>query len=182
MHHNLIALVMSQTPFVFIFVRRSAASTVEIFRSLVSNHAEVDVLKAVSAGSVTAIDGLPGTSANSNDNGHGGGEEGGGEEEGGTVPAGYYDEAARPNNNSSSSSKPAAVASSKTTEVPEDSARASAREILLSLPGVSVHNFRDIMNNVNNLAELSTMTEQQLTPLIGPVNAKKLVTFFTQSA
>ncbi len=155
----------------------------EIFRSLVSNHAEVDVLKAVSAGSVTAIDGFPGTSANSNDNEN---EGGGGEEEVGTaVPAGYYDEAARPinsNSSSSSSGKAAAAASNKTAEVPEDSARASARDMLLSLPGISVHNFRDIMNNVNNLAELSNMTEQQLTPLIGPVNAKKLVTFFTQCA
>lgn len=149
----------------------------EIFRSLVSNHAEVDVLKAVSAGSVNAIDGPSGGSAHS---GNGGGEEG--EEDGGNAPAGYYDEAARPNTNSSSSKPTAVVSSKNNNEVPEDSARASAREILLSLPGISVHNFRDIMNNVNNLAELSTMTEQQLMPLIGPVNAKKLVTFFTQSA
>jgi hypothetical protein len=35
---------------------RSAASTVEIFRSLVGNHAEVDVAKAVAAGGVN--DGL----------------------------------------------------------------------------------------------------------------------------
>ncbi len=152
---------------------RSAVSTVEIFRSLVSNHAEVDVLKAVSAGSMTA-------SSHSDGSGNGNGAE----EEEEAAPAGYYDEAAHPGSKPPPCVVPsaAAAASSRSAEAPEDSARASARDILLSLPGISVHNFRDIMNNVNNLAELSAMTEQQLMPLIGPVNAKKLVTFFAQSA
>lgn len=152
---------------------------------MVSNHAEVDVLKAVSAGSVAAIDGPSAVSSLHSGGGGGGGSnsnDDGEEEEGGGVPAGYYDEAARPNSKPTAAAAVVSNNNNRNTEVPEDSARASAREILLSLPGISVHNFRDIMNNVNNLAQLSSMTEQQLTPIIGPVNAKKLVTFFTQSA
>ncbi len=62
----------------------------------------------------------------------------------------------------------------------EAQATAAAQEILLSLPGITVHNFREVMNSVENLSELSKMSEGQLTPLIGPVNAKKLFTFFRQ--
>ena len=98
------------------------------------------------------------------------------------VPAGYYDEAARPAKPVASTATAATGGSGKGAEVPEDSARASARDILLSLPGINVHNFRDVMNNVTNLAELSAMKEEQLVPLIGPINAKKLVAFFTQNS
>lgn len=56
------------------------------------------------------------------------------------------------------------------------------QNILLSLPGVNVQNYRSIMNSVADLAELSNMSVKQLTPLIGPVNAKKLFTFFMQSS
>lgn len=58
--------------------------------------------------------------------------------------------------------------------------RLTAQEILLSLPGINVHNFRDVMHHVTNLAELSALTEAELLPLIGPVNAPKLRKFFTQ--
>lgn len=50
--------------------------------------------------------------------------------------------------------------------------------MLLSLPGINTLNYRSIINNVENISELSEMTVEQLTPLIGPVNAKKLVGFF----
>ncbi len=99
------------------------------------------------------------------------------------APAGYYDEAvaaAATRKISSATNTPAS--GSKNSEAPEDSARASARDILLSLPGINVHNFRDVMNNVNNLAELSAMTEAQLASLVGPINAKKLFAFFAQNS
>jgi DNA excision repair protein ERCC-4 len=104
---------------------RSAAATVEIFKSIVASHEAVDVLKAVSVG------------ANSTDaTGAAAGE--------------------------------------------DNSAELAAQEILLSLPGINVQNFRKVMNNVESLAELSKMSQAQLTPLIGPVNAKKLYVFFRQ--
>lgn len=55
------------------------------------------------------------------------------------------------------------------------------QDILLSLPGINTNNFRAVMNSVTDLAQLSQMTVQQLTPLIGPINAKKLVSFFKQT-
>lgn len=55
-----------------------------------------------------------------------------------------------------------------------------AQNILLSLPGVNHNNFRDIMNHVNSLAELSKLGLKELEPLAGPVNAKKLYNFFRQ--
>jgi hypothetical protein len=37
------------------------------------------------------------------------------------------------------------------------------------------------MNNVTDIAELSRLSLQQLTPLIGPANARKLFSFFKQT-
>lgn len=173
-----IALLALCFPNLRILWSRSAASTVDIFRSLVTNHEEVDVEKAVSAGSladaflttnssVTATTTTAGATAVH-------GEEGDGAEEQACGPSGYYDEVVP---SSSSNSR-----SGMTAAAPEDSARTTAREILLSLPGINVHNFREVLNNVNCLADLSAMSEAQLQPLIGPVNAKKLYTFFTQSS
>jgi len=58
--------------------------------------------------------------------------------------------------------------------------RLAAMEILMSLPGINPQNYYEITKNVENIAELSQMSETMLTPLIGPINAKKLVTFFKQ--
>jgi hypothetical protein len=153
----------------------SAAHTVEIFRSLITNHEEVDVLKAVAAGSIAGIDGVGGPGAEFGDEGALAEGEGQG---------GYYDETQAPQQSRAKgrTSAASAVASGAGAEVSEDSARASAREVLLSLPGVNVHNYRDVMSAVTNLAELSTLSVEQLTPLVGPVNAKKLYTFFGQSS
>ena len=60
----------------------------------------------------------------------------------------------------------------------EKDARATARDMLLSLPGINVHNFRAVMDKVENIAELSTLSEKELATLIGSVNAKKLFNFF----
>jgi ERCC4-type nuclease len=60
--------------------------------------------------------------------------------------------------------------------------RYSAQEILLSLPGINSQNYRSLLSSekVNNLKDLSQMKEKELIPLIGPVNAKKLYSFFHQ--
>jgi DNA excision repair protein ERCC-4 len=63
----------------------------------------------------------------------------------------------------------------------EAEARLSAQEMLLSLPGITVHNFRGVMDSIRDIAELSTMSEAKLAPLIGPGNGKKLRAFFKQS-
>lgn len=175
--------------------RRSAASTVDIFRSLVSNHEEVDVEMAVSAGSLadaflttstSSASATTSTSASGPRDGGNGDEDGDGDGAGEQAgPAGYYDEQVLPGRHGGVAGMkpaPAGAAAGEVTAASEDSARTSAREILLSLPGINVHNFREVLNNVNCLADLSSMTEQQLQPLIGPVNAKKLHAFFTQSS
>jgi ERCC4-type nuclease len=51
-------------------------------------------------------------------------------------------------------------------------------DILRRLPGVSVHNIRSLLSQVNNLRELSEATLAQLTQWMGgSVAAKKLFTF-----
>lgn len=124
-----IALLALSFPNLKMLWARSAASTVEIFKTIASNHEPVDVQKAVAVGAV-----LTGDSDAQ-------GDAGGGE---------------------------------------DHEAATAAREILLSLPGINVHNFREVMNGVENLSELSKMSEVQLTPLVGPVSAKKLYAFFRQ--
>ena len=62
----------------------------------------------------------------------------------------------------------------------EQDHRLVAQEMLLSLPGINVHNIREVMNKVSNLAQLTKMSEVELTPIIGPGNAKKLVAFCRQ--
>ena len=59
-----------------------------------------------------------------------------------------------------------------------EAASNSAREMLLSLPGIDSKNYKLVMRNVKNIAELSKMNLHNLTPMIGPINAKKLVEFF----
>lgn len=118
----------------------------DIFRSLVSNHEEVDVSKAVAAGSLQ----FPAADAHCDAN------------------SDYI---------AGTGAGTVAAAASMSSE----DARSSAREVLLSLPGITVHNFRAVMAAVTNLAELSAMSEEQLRALIGQANAKKLYTFFGQS-
>lgn len=62
----------------------------------------------------------------------------------------------------------------------EEECRATAQDILLSLPGINVHNFRGVMDQVANLAALTKMSAADLTPLIGGANARKLVAFCKQ--
>lgn len=67
-----------------------------------------------------------------------------------------------------------------TDDSAEAEARAAACEMLASLPGINEQNCRAVQGSVRDIRELSAMTEQQLAPLIGPVNAKKLTAFFRQ--
>jgi len=52
-----------------------------------------------------------------------------------------------------------------------------ARDMLLNLPGVNVHNFRTVMGAVPSLAAWAGLDEEELGSLAGPVNGKKLHAF-----
>jgi DNA excision repair protein ERCC-4 len=62
----------------------------------------------------------------------------------------------------------------------EDEVNEAARDMLLRLPGVNVHNARRIMRECDSLAELSEMTRDELRKVAGPVAGQKLFTFFRQ--
>jgi len=51
------------------------------------------------------------------------------------------------------------------------------REILLQIPGLTVHNVRPIINNVQNLLELSRMAKEEIAELIGSSAAAKVHAF-----
>lgn len=53
----------------------------------------------------------------------------------------------------------------------------SAKDILLSLPGVTVHNFRTLMGRVNSVAELVALSLNELTALLGSASGCKLHEF-----
>lgn len=57
----------------------------------------------------------------------------------------------------------------------------SSMDVLKKLPGINEHNFRKVLAKVDTLAELSRLSLDELTQLIGKVCAKKLHTFFTTS-
>lgn len=57
----------------------------------------------------------------------------------------------------------------------------NAVDVLKKLPGITEHNFRQVLAKVKNLAELSRMSLDELTAIIGKVCAKKLFTFLNTS-
>jgi len=113
---------------------RSPQQTADIFQSIVMNHDEVDIEKAITVGGGIGSGGRDDYEDGNDTNG-----------------SGYSGDL-----------------------------RLSAQEILLSLPGINHSNYRDVMNTVTDLAELSTLSEIQLISLIGNINAKKLYTFLRQ--
>jgi DNA excision repair protein ERCC-4 len=62
----------------------------------------------------------------------------------------------------------------------EDEVNEVARDMLLRLPGVNVHNARRIMRECDSLAELAEMSREQLRKVAGPICGQKLFTFFRQ--
>jgi ERCC4-type nuclease len=51
-------------------------------------------------------------------------------------------------------------------------------EFLRRLPGITEANYRKVIDSVEDLHELSQMTQKQMQNLIGPLNGNKLYTFF----
>lgn len=62
----------------------------------------------------------------------------------------------------------------------EDDINEAGRDMLLSLPGMTVQIARRIMEKCDNLAELMAMNREELRTLAGPVAGQKLFTFFHQ--
>jgi len=54
------------------------------------------------------------------------------------------------------------------------------QELLLSLPGITIHNFRILLDNVENMAQLSKLKLSEFTKLLGHSIGKKLFDFFQQ--
>ena len=65
-------------------------------------------------------------------------------------------------------------------EEEEDEVNEAARDMLLRLPGVNVHNARNIMKECDSIAALAEMSREQLRKIAGPVTGQKLFTFFRQ--
>ncbi len=55
------------------------------------------------------------------------------------------------------------------------------QNMLKMLPGISSFNFSKITNNVSNLQELSNMSLEKMTELLGTNNAHQLYDFFNDS-
>lgn len=66
-------------------------------------------------------------------------------------------------------------------DTPADNIHMTVNDMLLSLPGINVQNCRKVTDAVESIAHLSSLSVEKLTPLIGPVNAKKLFAFFHNS-
>jgi DNA excision repair protein ERCC-4 len=56
----------------------------------------------------------------------------------------------------------------------------AARDMLLRLPGINLHNARKIMKNCDSIAELADMPREEMKALLGPLSGQKLFTFFNQ--
>ena len=54
----------------------------------------------------------------------------------------------------------------------------TAHELLRRLPGINIHNYPRVISQVKSLRELSSMSEQQMTGIIGAQNGKLLYNFF----
>ena len=68
----------------------------------------------------------------------------------------------------------------KEADEDEDEINEVARDMLLRLPGVNVHNARKIMQRCDTIAELVDMPRDELKRIAGPVTGQKLFTFFRQ--
>ena len=148
----------------------SPSTTVGIFRCLVMHHDQVDVHKAVTAGSnavrpssaALKIGDTNKSSSNSNDSSYSGTS---------VDNSGHVDNNTTIRNNNSNN---------EDDSNDKELARMTAQDMLLSLPGINVHNFREVIKHVVNLSDLFDLSEAKMCELIGSVNGKKLFSFINQ--
>ena len=119
---------------------RNPTATTSIFKEVKRNFPDVDLAKALAAG--TATDAVAG------------------EEDASAADLG---EAAKDTGGAGS--------------MPAEDAIKAAIDMMKKMPGIDDKNVRRVVNAIDCVADLAGMSQEQLTPLIGPVNAKKLYTF-----
>lgn len=56
----------------------------------------------------------------------------------------------------------------------------AARDMLLRLPGINIHNARKIMKECDSIAELAAMSREKMKGFLGPLSGQRLFTFFNQ--
>lgn len=114
---------------------RSPVATTSIFKELKRNFEDVDLARALAAGTAT--------------------DAAAGEEDG----------------------APDSLVTSSSSGMSADDAIRGAISMLKKMPGIDENNVRRVMGAIYCVADLAEMTQEQLTPLIGPVNSKKLFNF-----
>lgn len=62
----------------------------------------------------------------------------------------------------------------------ENEINEAARDMLLSLPGITVHNARKVMTSCDSISELAKMSREDLKNILGALTGQKLFTFFNQ--
>ena len=75
---------------------------------------------------------------------------------------------------------PSSKGDAEEEEEEEDEINEAARDMLLRLPGVNIHNARRIMRECDSLADLIALSRMELRTIAGPVTGQKLYTFFHQ--
>ena len=74
----------------------------------------------------------------------------------------------------------AGTSTSSSTDDSEYNSSETAQEILLSLPGITIHNFRKVMDTVDSISELTQLSCKQLISILGNTCGKQLYFFFHQ--
>jgi len=62
----------------------------------------------------------------------------------------------------------------------ENEINEAARDMLLSFPGINLHNARKIMKSCDSISELVSMSREELKSMLGALTGQKLFTFFNQ--
>ena len=58
----------------------------------------------------------------------------------------------------------------------------AGKDMLLQLPGITIHNARKVMNACDSIAELAGFSREKMKEILGPLAGQKLFTFFHQRA
>ena len=56
----------------------------------------------------------------------------------------------------------------------------AGKEMLLQLPGITIHNARKVMNSCDSIAELASLPRNEMKNILGPLAGQKLFTFFNK--
>lgn len=147
-----LTLLILHFPSLRIIWSRSPHATVELFKVIKRNQEEPDMDAAAALGNGTLPPAAGGVNA-------------------GSAAAGAGGEATLTTATGTSAEEGLAASYYNTNSM----------DVLKKLPGINEHNFRKVLEKVDSLAELSRLSLDELTALIGKVCAKKLHAFFNTS-